>query len=258
MRFSLETLGNFLGSQFAVLGPLSLPLLLWAVFEDPDRRRRRILLVLTVPILVFFLLKACQAKVQGNWPLPGYIALFLPLGAATAGLFRRPRPWLVAVATSFSLVLLFAILSPDLVHRAGARISGQDKMLGWKELARRVDRVRRAMPRPATTFIGSNYYMISSELAFYMKKHPVTYYVNTGRKRMNQYDLWPGPWPGRQGWDAVFVIMGTATVPDRIALAFERTETETVTVGTEVIRRTFTLVRAYGFRGFPPLEVRAY
>ena len=60
-------------------------------------------------------------------------------------------------------------------------------------------------------FIFSDKYQVSSELAFYVKGHPVTYCINLGR-RMNQYDFWPG-FDNLLHYDAIFVRTGDGRIP---------------------------------------------
>ena len=107
------------------------------------------------------------------------------------------------------------------------------------------------MPDPQRTFLVSNRYQVTSELAFYVPGRPPAYNFNLGR-RLNQYDFWEGP-DSRLGWDAVYVEEGAYELDRRVAPRSTRVDPPVVleiTRGERVIR-VFSLHRAYGFRGAP-------
>jgi undecaprenyl-diphosphatase len=123
--------------------------------------------------------------------------------------------------------------------------------MGWKELGREVSEVYEEMSDTHPVFIFSDRYQISSELAFYVKGHPITYCVNLGR-RMNQYDLWPG-FADRVGHNAIFVRSGDADIPERIASAFGKVEKRVFTAYTKKHAkiRDYSLFLCYDFKGLP-------
>jgi len=98
-------------------------------------------------------------------------------------------------------------------------------------------------------FIFSDKYQISSELAFYVKDHPVTYCVNLGR-RMNQYDLWPG-FNNLIHYDALFVRSGDVRIPEKVASAFQKVEKKVFTAYTKkhVRIRDYSIFMCYDFKG---------
>jgi hypothetical protein len=107
------------------------------------------------------------------------------------------------------------------------------------------------MPHPQRTFLVSDRYQVTSELAFYTPGRPPAYNFNLGR-RLNQYDFWEGP-DSRLGWDAVYVAEGAHPLDERVLAAFERVDPPIVLEvrqGAQVIR-AFSLHRGYGFRGAP-------
>jgi hypothetical protein len=125
------------------------------------------------------------------------------------------------------------------------------RLRGWAELGRAVGFTVERMPDPRRTFLVSDRYQITSELAFYTPGRPPAYNFNLGR-RLNQYDFWEGP-DSRLGWDAVYVEDGMRPLDERVRAAFERVDPATVVEvkrGERVIR-VFRLYRGYGFRGAP-------
>jgi len=259
---SLKDLGDFLGSQLAVISPGILLLLLGTLgrpLPAPLDRAWRMMVSFALPVLLFFATKSLQGKVQANWALEAYPALFVLLGIRLgdgrlpSGIFRRA----LILSVILSVGMTGVLHSPGLIHRFTNRFAILDKLVGWPELAREVDAHLEAMPRPERTFVVSDYYMVASELAFYLKERPTVYNVSLGR-RMNQYQLWPG-FHHRVGDDAVFVIMADSPMDARFGERFERFERETFSIrryGTTL--QVFTIFRCFGFKGMVPEEARSF
>jgi hypothetical protein len=258
-----EHLVEFLGSQVLVLTPLVALLLAWGLWigirEGFGRRREpyRFLLAFATPVLGFYLALALQSKIQANWAAAAYP----PLALATAGLLLERRAGLGAGPRQTQTHLLIAAAAVALgVSALGhvvdrldlpRRLDPTARLRGWAELGRTAGATVQGMPDPGRTFVASSRYQVTSELAFYTPGRPSAYNFNLGR-RLNQYDFWEGP-DSRIGWDAVYVEEGTRPLDRRVRAAFERVDPPIVleiTRGDSVIR-TFSLHRAYGFRGAP-------
>jgi undecaprenyl-diphosphatase len=254
-----------------VLTPLVAGLLGWGLWvgirEGLVRGREpyRFLVAFAAPILGFYALVSLQGKVQGNWAAAAYP----PLAVAAAGALlerrarlgeggRRAQARLLAATAAFALG---TIVLGHVTGRLGLppRLDPTARLRGWEELGAAVTAAWRAMPAPARTFVVSDRYQITSELAFYGPRGAPAYNVNLGR-RLNQYDFWEGP-EVRRGWDAVFVQEGVGELDERVAHAFERIEGPFVVEirWRERPIRSFALYRGYGFRGFtPPPGVPTY
>jgi 4-amino-4-deoxy-L-arabinose transferase-like glycosyltransferase len=252
---------EFVGAQLGLLTPLVAGLLAWALWHGiregllRGREPYRFLTAFALPVLGFYALLSLQGKVQGNWAAAAYP----PLALVAAGALRERRArlgpagrraqWrLLAAAGGLALTVVGLAHATD---RLGlpSRLDPTRRLKGWRELGTAVAAAWREMPAPARTFLLSDRYQITSELAFYGPGSPPAYNVNLGR-RLNQYDFWEGP-ETRLGWDAIFVREGVGDLDERVARAFERTEGPFV---VEVRRhdrpiRTFALYRGYGFRG---------
>jgi undecaprenyl-diphosphatase len=92
------------------------------------------------------------------------------------------------------------------------------RLRGWKQLGKEVSAIQADISGQGNLFIFSDSYQVSSELAFYVKDHPVTYCANLGR-RMNQYDLWPG-FENLIHYNGIFVTIGDTELDPRIGNAF--------------------------------------
>jgi undecaprenyl-diphosphatase len=256
-------LGEFVASQFGLLTPVVAALLgwgLWVGAREGLRRGRepyRFLVAFGAPVLAFYVLVGLQGKVQANWA----VAAYPPLALATAGLLverraalgpagRRRQARLLAAAAAVAVAVSVA---GHVTDRLGLppRLDPARRLRGWSELGRAVATEVGRMPDPRRTFLASDQYQVTSELAFYTPGRPPAYNFNLGR-RLNQYDLWPGP-EARRGWDALYVEEGVRDLDVRVRQAFDRVDPPVVHEtrrGGRVVR-TFALYRAYGFRGAP-------
>jgi membrane-associated phospholipid phosphatase len=240
---------NFLGGQLGVVGPLLLPLMLYALLKRQRTERWSFLFWFSVPVLLLFLAKSLQGKVQANWAMSGYLtglvafsAVYLA-GFASAGWARKA---LVAAAVAMSVFISAVAHFPSLVGLSPG-LDPSTRLKGWKPLAAEVGALQAGLDGPS--FIFSDSYQVSSELAFYVRGHPVTYCVNLGR-RMNQYDLWPGP--GRLiGYDAIFVTIGDGRLPGRLRQAFDSYEKRAFVAYDRRGRklRDYSIFVLRGFRG---------
>ncbi len=263
--FLPSMLVNFLGSQIIVITPLLLIFLIYGTIKIgiqgiKDNDRRYLFLFLTsIPIIVFFLLKSIQGKVEGNWTIPGYISAFI------ASAYFFVKQWHSTRTSTKRLIvsgLILAFLVTVIAHYPDILRLPPDKdpsvrLKGWREMGRIVTGVVDKMDK-GNTFIFTDSYQLSSLLAFYVRGNPVTYCINLGR-RMNQYDLWPGFY-NLVGRDAIFVKIGQDTVlPPSIRNAFDRCEAKAYEI-TEKGRvlRDIAVFRCYGFKGMKEVKVKTY
>jgi undecaprenyl-diphosphatase len=268
-RLSLDTFGEFLGSQALALSPLLFGWMLIAMMlslrEGLRRRDDRWLYLFWgwAPTFTLMLLLSLRQKVQANWAAPSYITALMATMAYFAcrgktAQARRLRMASAGMAILLGFGMTVAAHDATLFIQLGYPPSADPlaRLKGWRVLARAVDGLAAQMPqRP---FLLSDRYQISSELAFYVPGQPQTYNVNLGR-RLNQYDLWDGL-PTLAGRDAIYVQPDSATLPQALQGAFQ-TCAEGVPViieesGHELKR--FYLFQCVGFSGVPPrpVEVR--
>jgi undecaprenyl-diphosphatase len=256
---SVRTFGEFLGSQFGVLTPLLLVMLLIALRKLRGSREGSFLFWFSIPIIAFFSFKSLQGKVQANWALTGYITLFVAFSAVfIRGWGNLSRPARLATAASLSLALIatLAVHFPS-AFRLPDRIDPSLRLVGWNELGKEASLTYRELSAQGPAFVFSDSYQVASELAFYMEGNPVTYCANTGR-RMNQYDLWPG-FENLMGQNALFVRTKEKGLPAEVESAFERCDRKVITVTTRH-RKTmkFTLFTCYDFIGFKSHQIESF
>src|SRR5262249_51374696 len=201
----------------------------------------------TVPVLGIYLAIGLQGKLQANWAAAAYP----PLALATAGLLlergaqlgdapRRTQRRLLIAAAAVAVLVSAAGHVIDRLH-VPPRLDPTTRLRGWAELGHAVKTTVEMMPAPGRTFLASDRYQVTSELAFYAPGRPPAYNFNLGR-RLNQYDFWEGP-DSRLGWDAVYVEEGAHQLDTRVRAAFARVDPPIVLEITRdgQVRRAFIL-----------------
>ncbi len=266
LRVSLKDGLEFLGSQAGLLTPPVFIGLLYGLIVAgisgwrEQREERLYLFFISAFVFLFFLLKSFQGKVQANWAVAAYIGafpaavkvfddLYSKAGASGKRLFAAGSVLAVVVAVTATVILHYpGVLLSSRMDRLYSR-PPYNRVLGWRELGRSVSEVYREMKKQGDTFIMSDTYQVTSLLAFYTEGNPVTYNVNTGSRRMNQYDLWPGM-EGLEGDNALYVKEGAVGMEPRIKKAFDRCDRTVLEIYRfDVHVRDFSLFRCYNFGG---------
>ncbi|HEY0437763.1 MAG TPA: 4-amino-4-deoxy-L-arabinose transferase, partial [Phenylobacterium sp.] len=169
--FNLRALGAFLGSQFAVFGPLAFAALLGGLVVLARRRRVEpadlLLLCFTLPPIAIVAVQAFVSRANANWSGASY----LPAAVLVAAwLMRwRARRWLIAVIATQAVVaatFLVLVLSPGLADRLGASNSLK-RARGWRETADIVVRRARVEDPEGLSAIAVNNRFLYSALAYY-------------------------------------------------------------------------------------------
>jgi len=248
---------SFVGGQLGAITPILCILVLYLLLRR--RRDDPFCFWLTIPILIGFLFKSLQGKVQPNWPLAAWLAGLVPLADF---LVHHYRPLSVNQKRLVSAGLIIPAVGTLFLHLPFLTLNlpwpghshPLSKLLGWRQLGAEITQIANSMDKPF--FIFSDHYMTASELAFYVAGHPPTYCINLGR-RLNQYDIWPGL-DHLKGQEAIYVA-GYDMPPD-LASAFDRVEAQPITIHTKSGRpiKTFVAYRCSGFKGWTPKSPTHY
>jgi hypothetical protein len=234
-----DYLWQFLGSQLAVISPVTFVLLLMAgvvlTFRHwPWEAPTAFAYIFSMPAILVFILMSMRQEINPNWPAAYYPAGVVLLacwakGAFPLGGFDRLRPvfssgvWIGAVLVAVVYIL------PLVLSYSGLRgISGVDPMVrltGWRAVATEVDEQLRQMPNPDDTFIITRDRGIAASLAFYLPGQPRTYrWPGMDGKVRTQYEIWPGPFPEQAGRDALIVARAEQPFFDGVFRYFEDVE----------------------------------
>jgi hypothetical protein len=242
-----DMLLNFAGGQLGVITPVLLVMMVIALIKLRKGPQGRLLFWFSAPVLVFFLLKSLQGKVQANWPMAGYVTCvtaFCAYYLQEYHLAKGARKYFTLAAVSISTILTVISYYPPMIGLP-PKMDPTSKLRGWAEAADEVSKIRAVFDSEA--FVFSDSFQVTAEMAFYMRDNPVTYCINLGR-RMNQYDLWPGPdkYKGRNG---IFVSTHDS-LPDPVALAFEdcgKNKLKLTERGSKL--RNYSIFTCRGYRG---------
>jgi 4-amino-4-deoxy-L-arabinose transferase-like glycosyltransferase len=260
VRVSLKSFVNFAGSQLGVMTPLLFVLMCVSVWKLRKERNGKFLFWFSVPVFVFFLLKSIQAKVQGNWVLPGYVTGVTAFSALyIKGFYSRSKGKKILIGTAVALSLV--VTSAAYYHSVldlPVKLDPASRLIGWRELGEEASIIYEQMSLSHPAFIFSDSYQVSSELAFYVKGHPVTYCIDLGR-RMNQYDFWSG-FENLVHYDAIFVETGDNRIPGKIKDAFGKVEKKVFTAYTKRRGkiRDYSIFLCYDFKGLKEEKPETY
>ncbi len=251
LRISLMSFLEFFGSQLFVVTPLLFVLMAVSLWKLRKEQEGSFLYWFSIPVIIFFLLKSIQAKVQANWAMPGYVTGIIAFSVFYMRSFSSGRKSKKILTGAAILVALFitSVAYYSSILPIPAEIDPTSRLKGWEDLGKEVTPVYEQMSLKKPVFLFSDRYQVSSELAFYVKGHPVTYCVNLNR-RMNQYDLWPG-FDNLLHYDAIFVRTGNGKVPAKIAAAFQKVEKKAFTAYTKSHAeiRDYSIFLCYDFKG---------
>jgi len=249
LRITLKDFFEFVGSQLGVVTPLLLILMPVSLWNLRKQKEGSLLLCFFVPVISFFLLKSLQGKVEANWALPGYVTGIIAISVFFKKVLHERKGKRILVVTALLLSILVTALAhyPSILNLS-VKQDPTSRLRGWKELGSEVSKIYEEMSEEKPAFLFSERYQVSSELAFYIKGHPITYCINLNR-RMNQYDLWPG-FSELIHHNAIFVTIDSILVPEKVASAFEKVEKRLFTVYEKDKKiRDYSIFLCYDFKG---------
>ena len=207
-------------------------------------------IVANINVVVFAILfSAALILGWGQVPTLAFIPLFILL-VATVVLRPYSKQFLVFLSFSF---FLFVMLLPQIPFPQN--LDPLDRLKGWNDLGQHIElETNTRFPDPSKVFIFSDLYDMTAALAFYVPNQPRTYCAWIDDRRMNQYDLWPGP-QDKTGWNAIFVRKHNYGEPHpEILNMFDRVEGpfpfQSMFNGRNA--RQFTLYYCYSFNGYWP------
>lgn len=233
--FTLKDFGDFIGTQLALVSPLTWVLILIVScaclfrFSRMSRAAQYLLLFSAVPVLSLLILSLRQ-QVHGNWSAPFYLSGSILLGAWGTGASRDlavilPRwkklfkPGLIVGGVLVVLTYGLALYVPGSPW-GGSGIDPTPRIRGWQEMGREVGLIKQTLPQPERTLIISTQRQFTSELAFYLPDQPRVFLWPRYQERVdNQYDIWGGPVDGL-GRDALIVSEAGESLPPGIEQAF--------------------------------------
>lgn len=270
---------EYFGGQVGILLPWWFFYILWGGWQavrgvrtqanagDADPRalvtdERLLLGIFFWPLWLFFIIWSFHTKIYPNWSAMSYAA-----GAVLGG-FAFARHMSYCAGRMRSLTRLWPMLGLAafaLLHLQNwlplpASLNPAMRLKGWADMGRELARIEQsAFDDPHHVFYFADTYDITAALAFYAPGQPHAYCAYFDR-RMNQYDLWPGP-QDKKGWDALFVLKKFKDrVPDALYAMFSSVTIrhyQSKHLGDPA--RKFTIVLCRDFNGYwPQVQKKAF
>lgn len=169
-------LGDFLGGQFAVMGPLFfgawLALTLWRPRGWYADERYRFLACFAIPFLGLISLQALLGRANANWGAMAYAGATIFLVAL---LLQRGLMGLFVAGLAINVVLMpiayhFDALAHYFVVELKAKTDPYKRVRGWAQLGRQAQLLHSQYPD--TLFLGDSRDVLA-ELMYYVRPHPL-------------------------------------------------------------------------------------
>ncbi|MBI9111261.1 glycosyltransferase family 39 protein [Maridesulfovibrio ferrireducens] len=221
-----------------------------------NNKQAALLSVFFLPVWFFFLMWSFHTKVLGNWAVISYVSGVMLAGLVFDAFWNR-RGHLRSVWL-FLGILIFGLLHFQNLVPLPDHLNPTHRLKGWTDLGQQVVELEKSQfKNPSKVFIMSEQYDMTAALAFYVPGQPRTYCAWIDR-RMNQYDLWPGP-QENLGWDAIYVLKDFKEKPDdELIKMFGRISPpihfQTTFRGKPA--RKFTIYLCYDYNGYWPRDKR--
>ena len=148
-----------------------------------------------------------KSKTEANWTAVSFMAASILGGMAFKTWWEKPERKArgkMLLAGSAAVITLLIFASP--IAPVPDQYNMTHRLKGWESLGQELqDLMNSEFENPEQVFVFSDKYDITAELAFYTPGQPLAYCIFTNDRRMNQYDIWPGPGEDKKGWGAIIV-----------------------------------------------------
>ena len=217
----LQRLGELVGTQIGLLGPIMGLLLFALVFAGILKwwrwaRSSQFLYAFGAPGILMVLVMTWRQEINPNWPAVFYPSLTVLLAAWALGdssllpMLQRLRAWVwpgvkLNVGLVIACYLVLGLLSFGVVSAINWDPSA--RLRGWTRLADDVQKIRNSTTEPGRELlitVGHRY--VTSELAFYLPDRPRVYPFHAHyRQIVSQHHFWPDPGE-HLGKDALIIV----------------------------------------------------
>ncbi|MFZ5580415.1 MAG: ArnT family glycosyltransferase [Pseudomonadota bacterium] len=202
-RLHWGELGEFLGGQFAVFGPLSLLLWVMALRGQPSSPQKTLLLVFALTFLALISAQALFGRANANWAAPAYVAASVLLARCA----QTHARWLVA-----ALVINGVLMASVYHYDQGARLLGIEltgksdpfkRVRGWDVLGQQFS--ERRLQAPGARLMSEDREVLA-QLAWRLRlPNDALRSWNPSGLLRHQYDLLYSLGAGDRGSDVLFV-----------------------------------------------------
>jgi len=179
--------------QIAILLPFYQYQKIYRKLRQKNLTRQEAFLILPVLItfLIFLIVSASrESEAYINWAMYAYMGMPILFSHYALTDHRLKFNLRIVVVMTAAFFLFIGLTSPKNKVAPLGKLNPANKLIGWSQLAAKIDSLKNTLPAGSCYVFSSNYH-ITSELWFYQKDQPETYFLNLG-SRMTQFDLWPG------------------------------------------------------------------
>ncbi len=243
--WSLGRLGEFVGGQWLALSPLVAALAVTVLWRRPAGAARRLVWIVSLAGLAFFLFKAATGKVQLNWAAPVYIGFLALFAGAIPGLGRGARR-VLAGGMALSVAIVGLALFPMVLGLPADR-APLHRLREWSDPVARL-----AAQAPAARFALVDDYKMGAWIAYYWPREIPVYQTGDRDRRYNQRDLWPGP--QREAGRTGLYVSDDPELPAVVEAAFARCSALPVVPAVDADGRVIRLLRGYLCEDFRPVD----
>jgi len=189
--FHVNKMLEFLGSQFAILGPIFFALLLFLLFKIRTLfkdKQMKILYLFVIPYFLFITTLSLLSRAFANWSAPIYIAGTILVVAYL--IQKKHLNWLkYSIGLNVFLALVFYFYQPltsMLPIELKAKTDPYKRVMGWQKVADELDKVYKQNNK----VLLFNDRTTMAEMIYYIKPHPFSalMYNPTGKVK-NQYEM---------------------------------------------------------------------
>ena len=182
---------EFLGAQFGVFGPVFFGVYLYLIFKISvifKKNEYKLLYCFSTVFLFVISVQAIIKRANANWALPTYVAASV---LVTSYLYKNSKKWLyLGIAVNILLMCLIYFYHP-FMHSLNIQLTRKNdfykRVLGWKNLARKIQPVINKYPHTTLLFKNRD---LMSEMIFYLKPAPINSQLfNPGKKIVNQFAI---------------------------------------------------------------------
>lgn len=189
----LSNMLEFVIGQIAILLPFYQYRRVYLKFRQKTITKQEEYLVLPAlcMFIAFFIISVIRRSgAYVNWTLFAYTGVPLLFAHLVVSEDRVKFNRRISETMGLSLLLFVLLCSPANTVLPLGSFNPLNKTMGWSQLSGKIDSLKASFA-PENYYIFSPDYHITSELWFYLKGQPKTYFLNMN-SRMTQFDLWPG------------------------------------------------------------------
>jgi 4-amino-4-deoxy-L-arabinose transferase-like glycosyltransferase len=190
--FHPEKMVEFVGSQFAVFGPLlfaSVLVFLFGLRKQIQDGKIRLLVFLSLPILGLMTVESLLSRANANWAAPAYVAGSV---LVTAWLTNKNRLYLIRLSVVLHILLATLVYNYEsALALAGVPLDAKTdiakRLKGWPETGRQVAALLRE--HPGSVLMSDDRKLMAS-LSYYVRPHPLNAVKwNPGGRVHDTFDL---------------------------------------------------------------------